>query len=51
MDSATDDDNVDDDNDVILKIIQFTTVCLRAESIAVGPVTKTAQTTYEIFNP
>jgi hypothetical protein len=49
MTSATYDDNVDDDDDVILMIIQFNKVCLHAESTAVGPVTETAQTTYEIF--
>jgi hypothetical protein len=49
MASATDDDNDDDDDDIILMIIQFNKVYLRAESTAVGPITKTAQTKYEIL--
>ena len=51
MVSATDDDDDDDDNDddIILIIIQFNKVYLRAESTAVGPITETAHTTYEIL--
>jgi hypothetical protein len=48
MTSATDDDGYDDD-EVILMIIKFSEVYLRSESAAVGPITRTTQTTYEIL--
>lgn len=49
MASATDDNNDDGDDDAILMIIQFSKVYLFAESTALGPITETAQTTYEIL--